>query len=168
MEDAYRLGGGGSSVTGTDDGLRFASVRRSGPFSISADLHLDAPVADAQASAMLLVRQGLEPQAVFAALCYQADGRLLLLVRHRFGAAVQTTLLSTGKLASMGIARQGDHLQLIFADTSEQQQHRLVELPPVTDPVYVGIGVSAHTAYALQAATFSHLHITPPQISSRP
>lgn len=161
---AYRLGGGGSSITGSIDGLRFASVRRSGSFSLGAELHLDAPVANAQASAMLLIRQGLEPRAAFAALCYQADGRLLYLVRRQSGSEVQITALTSGKISYLGIARQGDRLQLTFAESAGQQQHRYVELPAFTDPVYVGLGVSAHTPYALQAATFSQVHLSPPAL----
>lgn len=167
-QDAYRLGASGASVTGTADGLRFASVQRSGPFSISTNLHLDAPVANAQAAAMLLIRQSPEPQAAFAALSYQADGRLLLLERPYRGAEVQATPLSNGRFSSMELRRDRDRLELSFIDASGKEQHRAATLPSLTDPVYVGIGVSAHTPYALQAATFRHVTLSPPQPFSRP
>lgn len=160
-ESNYWISGGGTAMGGRADALRFAWVRRSGSFSFSSGLHLDAPVANSQAGGMLLIRQGLEPDAAFAGILYEADGRVLSLVRPRADAPTQITVLGDGNVHHLQLTRIGDQITASFIGDNLHVHPRFTVTLPLVDPVYVGIGVSAHTPFALQSATFSDLRLSP-------
>lgn len=151
--NTYRITGGGANIWNKVDAFQFAWRRLSGDAALTADVEFLGTSKANHRKAVLMFRQGLEPDAAYADIAVHGDGMIAL--QSRVGKGELTThIVSPAKGRQVRIERRGDQFTMIVGTESSG---------PVTvalrDPVYFGIGVSAHDAAQLETAVFSNVKV---------
>jgi hypothetical protein len=158
----YQVAGGGSDLWGTTDDFHFTWVRLSGDVSLTADIRFPASSPEALRKALLMVRQSLDPGSAYADAAIHGDGHIDLQFRKVDGGKTDDALSTQHGSTRLRIERKGDQFT-VFAGEPGQS---LIPVPPVTivmqGPVYIGIGVCAHNANAVEEAIFSNVKIEQP------
>src|SRR5260370_13773340 len=91
----YRITGGGANIWASIDAFHFVWKRLSGDVTLTADVQFSGAGAAAHRKAVLMVRQGLEPDSPYADVALHGDGLTSLQFRPTDGAVTQA-LRSTG------------------------------------------------------------------------
>ena len=158
----YRVTGGGADIWGKADDFHFTWVRLSGDVSLTADIRFPASSLEALRKAILMIRQSLDPGSAYADAAIHGDGHINLQFRAVDGGKTDDTLSTQHGSTRLRIERKGNQFT-IFAGEPGQA---LIPAPPMPilmkDPVYVGIGVCAHNANAVEEAIFSNVKIEQP------
>jgi TolB protein len=162
LSGEYHVTGGGADIWGTADDFHFTWVRLSGDVSLTADIRFPASSPEALRKAILMIRQSLNPGSAYADAAIHGDGHINLQFRAVDGGKTDDTLSTQHGSTRLRIERKGNQFT-VFAGEPGQA---LVPAPPMTivmkDPVYVGIGVCAHNAKAVEEAIFSNVEIEQP------
>lgn len=155
----YHVTGGGADLWDAADDFHFSWIRLSGDVSLTADVRFPASSPEPLRKALLMIRQSLEPGSVYADAAIHGDGHINLQFRAVDGGKTDDTLSTQHGSTRLRIERKGN----LFTASSGEPGHALVPAPPMTivmkDPVYVGIGVCAHNANAVEEAIFSNVKI---------
>ncbi len=155
----YHVTGGGADIWGAADDFHFAWVRLSGDVSLTADVRFPKSSTEAFRKAVLMVRQNLDPGSPYADAAIHGDGHINLQFREVADGKTNDTLSPEHGSTRLRIERKGN-LFTVFAGEPGQA---LIPVPSMTivmkDPVYVGIGVCAHNANAVEEAIFSNVEI---------
>jgi len=153
----YRITGGGANMWSTKDAFQFVWKRLSGDIMITADLHFIGAGAVEHRKAVLMFRQGLEPDAAYADVALHGDGLTSLQFRPTAGAETEEVKAAASAPRRVRIERHGNQFTMYTA--SEGEPLNLAGTAAVTlhDPVYVGIGVCSHDANVLETAVFSNV-----------
>lgn len=155
----YRVTGGGADMWGAADTFHFSWVRISGDASLSADVQFPDTGVVPLEKAVLIFRQGLDPASPYADVAVHGDGHITLQFRKLPGGPTADITAPTGHQTSLRIVRKGD----LFTAYAGANEHELTPVATatvaLTGPVYVGIGVCAHSADGLATVTFSHVKL---------
>jgi len=158
----YQVTGGGADIWGKADDFHFTWVRLSGDLSLTADIRFPASSPEALRKAVLMIRQSLDPGSAYADAAIHGDGHINLQFRVVDGGKTDDTLSTQHGSTRLRIERKGN----LFTVFSGEPGQALVPAPAMTivmkDPVYVGIGVCAHNANAVEKAIFSNVKIEQP------
>ena len=159
----YRVTGGGADMWGAADAFHLSWVRLSGDVTLTADVRFPADGgAIPLKKAVLIVRQSLDPASPYADVAIHGDGHITLQYRATQGGETADTTSTEHGSTRLRIERKGDRFTM-YAGPSNG---KLVASAPVTiilhDPVYVGIGMCAHKADAVETAVFSNVKIDQP------
>jgi hypothetical protein len=153
--NTYRITGGGANIWNKVDAFQYVWRRLSGDAALSADVEFLGTSAAGHRKAVLMFRQSLDPDAAYADIAVHGDGMIALQSRVS-KAEITTHIVSPAKGRHVRIERHGDQFTLYVGQETTG---------PVTvalrDPVYIGIGVSAHDATQLETAVFSNVSIEP-------
>ncbi len=160
-DNNYRLSGGGYDVWGSSDHFRFTWQRLAGDATLSADVHIEAPVANSQARGMLMFRQSLDPGSPYADLVLEANGHAALQFRRLQGGETRELPLSDKNPTHLRLLREGNRFTAYALNTKGREAGKSVSVTlPLTGVIYVGLGVCSHNAAVLQNVTFSAVDLT--------
>jgi hypothetical protein len=155
----YDVTGGGADIWGTADDFHFSWVQVSGDVSLTADIRFPTSSPETLRKAVLMVRQSLAPGAAYADAAIHGDGHINLQFRAAVGGKTDDTLSTQHGSTRLRIERKGNQ----FTAFAGEPGQALVPGSPVTivmqDPVYVGIGVCAHNANAVEQAVFTNVKL---------
>jgi len=159
----YRVTGGGADMWGAADAFHLSWVRLSGDVTLTADVRFPADGgAIPLKKAVLIVRQSLGPASPYADVAIHGDGHVTLQYRATQGGETADTTSTEHGSTRLRIERKGDQFTMYAGPSSG----KLEASAPVTiilhDPVYVGIGMCAHKADAVETAVFSNVKIDQP------
>ncbi len=155
----YTMSGGGADMWGTADAFSFGWVRMTGDGSLEAEVTFTQPLAYPIAKAVLMFRQSLAPGSPYADIAIHGDGHITLQYRAAAGSETKDTTLPEHGPTRLRIERRGSTFTAcaLFADGHAGTPASITL--PLTDPVYVGLGVGSHNTAALQTAQFSHVKL---------
>jgi Periplasmic component of the Tol biopolymer transport system len=153
----YRVTGGGANIWGAQDALHFVWKRVSGDVTLSADVRFEGAGTDPHRKAVLMIRQDLTPGSAYADVAVHGDGLTSLQFRPAAGAATQEIRSTVKGPAQVRIERAGNRFTIFAGPDSISSGPQTVEL---SDPVYVGIGISSHNAEVLETAVFSNVRLS--------
>jgi Tol biopolymer transport system component len=155
----YRITGGGANVWATVDAFQFIWKRVSGDVTLSADVQFAGAGAAMHRKAMLMIRQGLEPDSAYADVALHGDGLTSLQYRLQPGGITAEARSELKGPTHIRIERRGDQMTLFAGKPGE----KLEPTGPITvalkDPVYVGLAVCSHNADNLETAIFSNVKL---------
>ncbi len=155
----YRVTGGGANIWGTADAFQFVWKRVSGDVTLTADIALEGAGVDAHRKAVLMVRQDLTAGAAYADAALHGDGLTSLQYREQAGGETKEAKSDLKAPVRLRLERRGNEFRLLAGAPGGE----LKPAGPVTvvlkDPVYAGIGVSAHNADVLETAVFSNVQL---------
>ena len=154
----YRLTGGGANMWGGADAFHFVWKQVTGDFDLSAAVSFVGAGSQEHRKAVLVARQSLDPNSVYADVALHGDGLTALQFRPVPGAETSEVRSPINAPVFLHLVRHG--AQITISATKDNA----VELSgPVTielkGPVYVGLGVCSHDANVLETAIFSRVSL---------
>jgi Tol biopolymer transport system component len=164
--ESYRVAGGGANIWFTNDAFHFVWKRMAANFALNAGVEWPGAGGDPHRKACLMVRQDLAPDASYVDVAVHGNGLVSLQFREAPGAATHEIQvgpslvegglrLPAGPLDQVGLERQGDVFYLRLANQIAGNFIRL----HFSDPVYVGLAVSAHNDQTLEEAGFHEVKL---------
>jgi dipeptidyl aminopeptidase/acylaminoacyl peptidase len=166
--NVYTVSGGGENMWGTADHFHYVWKKVSGDVTLEATVGFTgtAPATGAPAAhrkACLVLRQTLEPDAVYADAAAHGDGLTSLQWRDTKGSAtheVQSNIVGPTRLR---IEKRGDYVSMSIAAPGEALHpaggSARVEL---TGDYYVGLGVTSHDPARIETVSFSGVTVNTP------
>jgi TolB protein len=155
----YRVTGGGADIWATADDFHFSWVQLSGDVKLTADVRFPASSPERLRKAVLMIRQSLDSGSAYADAAIHGDGHINLQFRSVMGGKTDDMLSTQHGSTRLRIERRGDQ----FTAFAGEPGQTLVPVSPVTvvmkGPVYIGIGVCAHNANAVEQAIFSNVSV---------
>ena len=156
----YTVTGGGENMWFSTDAFHFAWRKASGDVALSADIRFVDEGGNPHRKAALLIRQGLEPDAVYADAVVHGDGLTSIQYREERGGPTREIQSNLKGPRRLRIEKEGDSVFLSVAAEGEP-------LRPAggsfrirfTEPFLVGLGVCAHDNAASETAVFSNVEI---------
>ena len=180
VNNTYLLTGSGENMWSTVDAFQFAWKKMSGDIDLSANISFLNTAGNEHKKAVLVLRQSLDADSVYADIALHGNGLVALQYRDEKGGTtheIQSSVRARihrlthigveGDLttAHLRITRRGEYVYLSFGALGDGfrydgESFRL----PLQGIFYAGIGVCAHDKDAVEQATFSdvHLHASSP------
>lgn len=155
----YEVSGSGMNIWNRADGLHFLWRKMAGDLTIKADLELKGNVKDRVRKGVLMVRQGLEKDAPFVDVVIQGDDKIYLQHRSKPGDKASGSKPASIHGSTLWLVRRGNRFVGYVAKRGEEPQPAFQVTVPLTDPVYVGLGVSSHDVKKAEAVVFSDVEI---------
>src|ERR1700742_1930430 len=143
---SYRVTASGENVWGTADAFHYVWKKVSGDVSISADIEFSTKGGEEHKKAVLMFRQSLDADAAYADIAAHVSGLTSLQSRETKGAATHEVQANVNAVPKhLQLIKRGSYVFLSLAGDGEDLHFAgpamKVEL---SDPFYVGVGVSAH------------------------
>ena len=158
--DEYRVTGGGADMWGTADDFHMSWVRLSGDVTLTADVRFPSDGgAIPLKKAVLIVRQSLDPNSAYADVAIHGDGHITLQYRVTKGGETADVTSPEHGSTRLRIERKGDRFTMYTGPDDGKLTSSGSTKIVLHDPVYVGIGMCAHKADALETAIFSNVKI---------
>jgi len=155
----YRVTGGGENIWGKADAFHFLFNKTSGDLTLSAEVRFVGEGKNAHRKACLMVRQSLDADAPYADVAVHGDGLVSLQFRRQKGGVteeVKATAKAGAKApASVRLRREGNEFTMWVAEAGKPFEKGGSATVPLTDPIHVGLAVSAHDPAVSETALFS-------------
>ena len=160
-KNMYTLVGSGENMWATADSFQFAWKKISGDMEISADISFPNSAGNEHKKAVLMLRQSLAGNSVYADVALHGNGLTSLQFREekdgttseiesKISAPARLRITRVGKYVYISLAQKGDDLH--FAGGS-------VRVPLGDGEIYAGIGVCSHDKNVTEQASFSNVEI---------
>jgi hypothetical protein len=179
----YTLTGSGENMWSTADAFQFAWKKVSGDVELTADISFANSTGNPHKKAVLIFRQSLDSDSVYADIALHSSGLIALQYRDEKGAKTHEVQSSVAPMrfalpardSSMEIpvkptfmpirlrlTRRGDYVYMSLAVAGgnakyDGESYRL----PLEGTFYAGIGVCAHDKDAIETARFSDVSLRP-------
>jgi hypothetical protein len=158
----YQITGGGANIWDATDAFYFVWKKVSGDLDLSADVQFLGTSEAMHRKAVLMVRQSLEPGSAYADAVSHGNGLTSLQFRGVAGENTYQVFTQIDGKARLKLVREGSRYTMYAGKPGEELKPvGPVEYVRLTDPVYVGIGVSSHVATTLETAVFSNVKLEP-------
>ncbi len=160
----YTIRSAGANLWVNVDAFHFVWKKVSGDVALTADVKLaDAgPTASPHRKALLMFRQSLDSDAMYADAAIHGNGETALQYRRNKGDTTQDIAFNIGAPQRLRLEKRGDVITLFLSVHGEplHQVGASIKLHFDGD-FYAGLGVCAHNASAIEQATFAHVEIEP-------
>jgi TolB protein len=167
-KQSYTIAGSGENMWLGTDAFHFAWKKVSGDtVTLTADISFLGSGGNAHRKAVLMVRQGLDADSVYADVALHGNGLTALQFRDEKGGVTQEVQSQVSAPGRVRIERHGDYFtmwlggpngELVMAAASPK-----IELK---EPFYVGIGVCSHDKDVVERAVFSNVQMTTKPINA--
>jgi TolB protein len=158
----YTIASSGANLWATADAFHMVWKKVSGDLSLTADVELGATAAGSNPhrKALLMFRQTLDADAMYADAAVHGSGETALQYRRTKGDTTQDIAFDLGAPKTMRLEKRGDTITLFVSMKGEplHQAGASIKLH-FAEPFYAGIGVCAHQEGAVEKATFSHVEL---------
>ncbi len=160
----YTVRSAGANLWVNVDAFHFVWKKVSGDVSLTADVKLaDAgPTASPHRKALLMFRQTLDPDSLYADTAIHGSGETALQYRRNKGDTTQDIAFNIGAPQRLRLEKRGDTITLFLSAHGEplHQVGTSIKLHFDGD-FYAGLGVCAHNPDATEQATFAHVELKP-------
>lgn len=159
-KDVYTITGGGENIWAAPDAFHFVWKKVSGDFALTADIAFLTSGGNPHKKAILMVRQSLDADSIYADVALHGDGLTSIQFRDEKGgpsrevqSAVRSPrrlrLVKRGDYTYMALSREGEPLQVAAGSPRIRLE----------GTYYIGIGVCAHEKDAVEKAVFSNVEL---------
>jgi TolB protein len=158
----YTLAGSGENMWATADAFQFAWKKMSGDAEISADISFLNSGGNEHKKAVLMLRQSLEPDSVYADVALHGNGLTSLQYRDEKGGKTSEVESNISAPARLRITRVGKYVYMSLAQKGNDVHFAAGSVRiPLDDAgeFYAGIGVCSHDKNATEQATFTNVEI---------
>ncbi len=165
----YTVRSAGANLWANVDGFHFVWKKVSGDVSLTADLKLaDVKLASAgtgaspHRKALLMFRQTLDTDAMYADAAVHGSGETALQYRRNKGDTTQDIAFNIGTPQRLRLEKRGDTITLFLSMHGEQLHQVGASIRVHFDgEFYAGLGVCAHNKDAVEQASFAHVEFEP-------
>ena len=160
----YTIDSAGANLWVAEDDFHFVWKKVSGDISLTADITFPLTPAGANMhrKALLMFRQSLDPDAMYADAALHGDGETALQYRGAKGATTQDIEFNSGLPRTLRLEKVGDTVTLFISQHGEplHQAGASIKLH-FEEPFYVGLGVCSHNKDAVERAVFANVEVKP-------
>jgi len=160
----YTIRSAGANLWANVDGFHFVWKKVSGDVSLTADVQLATASANASPhrKALLMFRQSLDPDALYADAAVHGSGETALQYRRSKGDTTQDIAFNIGAPQRLRLEKRGDTITLFLSLHGEPLHQAGASIRMHFDgDFYAGLGVCAHNKDAVEQATFAHVELAP-------
>lgn len=164
--NTYTLSSAGENMWKTKDAFHFVWKKMAGDISLTADLAFPNPGGNPHRKAVLIFRQNLDPDAVYADAALHGSGLTAVQFRPTPGAVTADTELNFATIADapsrLRLEKRGDLITLytVTKAGTVQPSGASVRLH-LEGTYYVGIGLCSHDPNLVEKAVFSNIDLHP-------
>lgn len=163
-ENSYAVTGGGTNMWFDSDQLHFVWKEVRGDISLAADIEWVGEGADLHRKACLIIRQDLDTASVYVDVAVHGDGLTSMQFRDIKGGMtreIQSDISAPGRIR---IEKRGDYFSMYLSTSEDKASYAGGSLRlTLSEPFYIGLGVSAHNNEVLETAKFSNVMISNPE-----
>ena len=160
---SYTLTGSGENMWFKADAFQFVWKKVSGDVTLTADISFLTTSGNPHKKAVLMLRQSLDADSVYADVALHAVGMTALQVRDEKGGLTREIQSNISAPKRLRIAKRGDYVYMsLAAEGGEPQVAGGWLRTPLQGTFYVGIGVCSHDKNVVEKAIFSNVEITTP------
>jgi hypothetical protein len=158
----YAISGSGENMWFAADAFQFAWKKMSGDVTLSADISFLTKTGNEHKKAVLMLRQSLDADSVYADVALHASGLTSLQFRDEKGVVTREVQSSVSGPKRLRIAKRGDYVYMALAADGDFEIAGGWLRIPLQGPFYVGLGVCSHDKDVVEKATFSNVELTQP------
>ena len=156
---SYTVSGSGENMWFAADDFHFVWKKVTDEnVSLAAGMAFLGAEGDHHRKAVLMIRQSLDPDSIYADAALHGDGLTSLQFRDAPGAATHEIESNTSAPQRLCIRKRDDRFYLWIANRGQDFQFAGGSVRiPIKAPFFMGIGVCAHNKDEVQSAVFSNL-----------
>ncbi len=159
-KNSYTLTGSGENMWFTHDHFQFAWKKMSGDVSLTSEISLPSTLGNEHKKAVLMIRQDLGTDSVYADLALHGNGLAALQFRDEKGGDTREIVSNIAAPTRLRIVKRGDYVYMALALKEGELQPAGGWLRvPIHGMFYVGIGVCSHDKDAVEKAVFSNVEL---------
>lgn len=156
----YTIAGSGENMWVAKDAFQFAWKRVSGDVTLTADISFLGKGVNEHRKAVLMIRQSLDPDSVYADAALHGSGLTSLQYRDEKGAVTHEIQANMSAPKRLRIVKRGAYFSMWLADEGGQFQLASGSTPvKLKEPFYAGIGVCSHDETVIEKAVFSNVSL---------
>jgi TolB protein len=166
----YTISGSGENMWSTEDAFQFVWKKVSGDVTLTADISFLTTTGNEHKKAVLILRQSLDGDSVYADVALHASGLTSLQFRDEKGAVTREVQSNLSAPKRLRIAKRGDYVYMSLGAEGEPQPSGGWLRIPLQGAFYVGLGVCSHDKDVIEKAVFSNIELTqpPPAEAAKP
>jgi TolB protein len=157
---SYTIAGSGENMWFGQDAFQFAWKKMSGDIALTTDISFLGTTGNPHRKAVLMVRQSLDADSVYADIARHGNGMTALQFRDETGGLtreVQSTIQAPKRLR---IEKHGAYFTMwLSGESGEMQMAGGSPKVELKEPFYVGIGVCSHDKDVIEKAVFSNIDL---------
>jgi TolB protein len=163
----YTIAGSGENMWFGSDAFHFVWAKASGDISLSADISFVEMSGNKHRKGVLMIRQSLDADSIYADVALHGDGLTSLQYRDEKGAATHEIQSNVSAPASLRLEKHGEYFSMSLAARRGQMgvAGGSVRIP-INGTYYVGLGVCSHDKDVVEKATFSKVVVNKEMPSS--
>jgi TolB protein len=161
----YTISGSGENMWSTTDAFQFAWKKMSGDVSLTADISFLTKTGNEHKKAVLMLRQSLDGDSVYADVALHASGLTSLQFRDEKGAVTREVQSNLSAPKRLRIVKRGDYVYMALGAEAVQPAGGWLRIP-LPGSFYVGLGVCAHDKDVVEQVVFSNVELAQPAASS--
>jgi hypothetical protein len=158
----YTITAAGANLWSTIDAFHFVWKKVSGDLSLTADIDFPDKTGNPNPhrKALLMLRQSLDADSVYADAAQHGSGLTALQYRLAQGATTQGIELEIPSPKRLRLERRGDTITMFLSKGGEplHQVGSSIKLH-LHEPIYVGLGVCSHDVKVSERAVFSNVEL---------
>ncbi|HLY59252.1 MAG TPA: hypothetical protein VKV95_00655 [Terriglobia bacterium] len=166
---AYTIAGSGENMWLNNDAFQFVWKKVSGDVTLTADISFLGQGGNPHRKAVLMVRQSLDADSVYADVARHGVGMTSLQFRDEKGAITREVQANVTAPKRLRIEKRGDYFYMLLAN--EGEDFKMAAGSPrivIHEPFYVGLGVCSHDKDVVEKAVFSKVDLTTRTVAVSP
>ncbi len=144
------------------DAFQFAWKKVSGDVTLTADISFLTNTGNEHKKAVLMLRQSLDADSIYADVALHASGLTSLQFRDEKGAVTREVQSNLSAPKHLRIAKRGDYVYMSLGNEVEPKVAGGWLRIPLQGAFYVGLGVCSHDKDVVEKAVFSNVELTQP------
>jgi TolB protein len=158
----YTISGSGENMWLAADAFQFVWKKMSGDVTLTADIGFLTKTGNEHKKAVLMLRQTLEADSVYADVALHASGLTSLQFRDEKGALTREIQANLSAPKRLRIAKRGDYVYMSLGNGADLDVAGGWLRIPLQGSFYVGLGVCSHDKDVVEQAVFSNVELTQP------
>jgi TolB protein len=160
--DQYTVTASGENMWFSKDAFYFVWKRASGDMTISADVVFLGKGSNPHRKAVLMIRQSLQADSVYADIALHGVGLTSLQYRPELAANTQEVQAKVSAPHALQLEKHGDEFFMLLGDGSGKLEPAGGPIRvPIQGEYYIGIGVCSHEPDVTETAVFSNINLRP-------
>jgi len=155
----YTISGSGENMWSTADAFQFAWEKISGDATLTADISFLTKTGNEHKKAVLMLRQSLDGDSVYADVALHASGLTSLQFRDEKGAVTREIQANQSAPKRLRIVKRGDYVYMSLGDGGSVKVAGGWLRIPLQGQFYVGLGVCSHDKDVVEKAVFSNVEL---------
>jgi TolB protein len=162
----YTIAGSGQNMWLAEDAFQFVWKKIADDVTLTADIGFLTKTGNEHKKAVLMLRQSLDADSVYADVALHASGLTSLQFRDEKGATTRQIQANLSAPRRLSISKRGDYVYMSLGDGGELKPAGGWLRIPLAGSFYVGLGVCSHDKDVMEKAVFSHVELTQPSPST--